>query len=42
MRDASEEEGGLVMFVLVLIKLAGFVEVTGENGKGESADEDGE
>jgi hypothetical protein len=35
------DEGGVVTFVLLLTTLAGFVEVTGENGKGES-DEDGE
>jgi len=39
LRDA--EEGGDVKFVLLLTKLAGLVEVTGEKGKGES-DEEGE
>jgi len=35
------EDGGVVTFVLLLTKLAGLVEVTGENGNGES-DEEGE
>lgn len=35
------DEGGVVTFVLLLKRLAEFVEVTGENGNGES-DEEGE
>lgn len=35
----DREEGGLVIFVLLLRKLAGLVDVIGENGKGDSEDE---
>lgn len=35
------EDGGVVILVSLLTKLAGLVDVTGENGKGES-DEEGE
>ena len=36
---SEADEGGDVRFVLLLTKLAGLVDVTGENGKGESLDD---
>jgi hypothetical protein len=38
---SEADEGGVVKVVLLLTKLAGLVDVTGENGKGDS-DEEGE
>jgi hypothetical protein len=38
---SEPEEGGVVKLVLLLTRLAGFVDVTGENGNGDSED-DGE
>jgi hypothetical protein len=36
---SEAEDGGLVRVVLLLTKLAGFVDMTGENGKGDSEEE---
>ena len=36
---SEADEGGVVKFVLLLTKLAGLVDVTGENGNGESLED---
>ena len=36
---SEADEGGVVKFVALLMKLAGFGEATGENGKGDSEEE---
>jgi len=38
-RVGDAEDGGVVTFVLLLRKLAGLVNRTGENGEGDSDDE---